>query len=200
MGVPPNFLAFAGKENLIASFNHWLMDSIQGGYLGLPPLPNNKEFFWAFDYPIAPQDMPAITTMEIGLFNRGEIAMGRLLGYTEGGVPMYGTRNQTLMEVTCIAQDSESFTGAARKVRNLRDRVMQALFTDTIPLRDYSKVIAPQIGTIDLDLGGNAINEKFLVDPTNQQIKRYVLLVRIFWSECTNNSFEQTITANAKIV
>jgi hypothetical protein len=200
MSIPINFSAFAGKENLIASFNHWLMDSIQGGYLGPSPLPSNKEFFWAFDYPIAPQNTPAITTMEIGLFNRGEIAMDRFLGYTEGGIPIYGTRNQTLMEITCIAQDSETFTGAARKVRNLRDKVMQALFVETIPLRDYNRPTEPRIGTIDLDTNGNAINEKFVVDPTNQQIKRYVLLVRIFWSEFTNYSLEQTIGSNAKIV
>jgi hypothetical protein len=200
MSVPVNFSSFAGKENLIASFNHWLMDTIQGGYLGTMPLPSNKEFFWAFDYPIAPQNMPAITTAELGLFNRGEIAMGRFLGYTSGGLPIYGTRNQTLMEITCVATDSESFTGAARKVRNLRDRVTQALVTETIPLKDFSKSNAPMIGTIDIDNNGNAINEKFLVDSTNQNVKRYILLVRIFWVESINYSLEKTISANATIV
>lgn len=200
MSIPSNYKGFAGKQNLMASFNNFLIETIQGGQLDPPPLQNDKEFFWAFDHPISPQDFPAITTTEIGLFNLGELALGRFLGFNKNGIECKGTKNQTLIEITCIAKDSETFTGATNLVRNLRDRVEQALTTEKIPLRDYNNPTSPQIGLIEVDRESNSINEKYLVDVTNQNIKRYVILVRVFWLSLVNQSFTDSITSDADIV
>jgi hypothetical protein len=192
MTIPRNYKAFHGKENLMASINHWLMDTIEGGYLGVPPLPSNKDFFWAFDFPIIPQNTPAITTAEIGLFNLGEMALDRLMGFTDDGNPIYGTINQTLIEITCVDQDKEGYSASTKNVRNLRDKVMAAFTTENIPLKNYNSPSKPQIGIIRLDLNSNSVNEKFLVDPVNQNLKRYVLLIRLFWNE-----LEQRATGNS---
>jgi len=200
MPLTPNSTIPAGKANLMASFNTWLMNTIQGGYFGLPPLPTGKEFFWNFDAPIAAQKTPGISTTEVGLFNLGETALERLLGHDANGNPIFGIRNQTLIEISCIDQDSETYTSATQKVRKLRDRVVNALYVETIPLRNYDDPLTPQIGIIELDSASNAINEKFLIDPANQNLKRYVLLVRVFWMEFINRTQLQTINANAQIV
>ena len=199
MSIPKKFTSFAGKENLMASFNHWLMDTIQGGQLGGTSLQEDKEFFWSFDFPIIPQFLPAISSTETGLFNIGDEAFSRFLGYNEHGDPVYGSRNQTLIEISCVATDGELFTGATNKVRNLRDRVVHALNAVIIPLRDYSKQSAPQVGIIEVDPESNSINEKFLVDPSNQNIKRYVIIVRVFWTEFENRSNSQSINSDAEI-
>jgi hypothetical protein len=198
--IPKGSHKFAGKENLMASFNYWLMNTIQGGYLGLPPLPSSKEFFWAFDFPIAPMQTPAITTSEIGLFNLGDVAMDHLLGITSDGEPLYGTRNQTLIEICCQDQDRENYSRATKTVRNLRDRVIDALSTESIPLLDCNNPIKPKIGVIELDSNSNSINEKYLVDPSNQQVKRYVVIIRIFWTELFQRAVNKTIISNAEIV
>lgn len=176
------------------------MAQVQGGYFGLPPLPTGKEFFWNFDAPIVAQRTPGISTTEVGLFNLGETAFDRLLGHDSSGNPILGIRNQTLIEISCIDQDSDNYTAATQKVRKLRDRVVNALYTEPIPLRNYDDLSTPQIGIIELDLASNAINEKFLIDPANQNLKRYVLLIRVFWNEYTNRKQLQTIDANAKVV
>ncbi|TDI97025.1 MAG: hypothetical protein E2O29_01965 [Deltaproteobacteria bacterium] len=192
MPVPKGFVHSSGKENLMASFNNWLIENIDGGHLGSPPLPSGEEFFWVFDYPIAPQQFPAISTTERGLFNLGERAFDKLIGHSPDGSPIFGVRNQTLIEITCISQDSETFTGSTRVVRNLRDRVIFALTNaghtstpdvSTIQLRDYSNPNKPVIGFIELDKESNSINEKFIVDQENQNVKRYILLIRVFWNE-----------------
>jgi hypothetical protein len=199
MLVSPDFQMMFGKANLMASFNNWLMDTIQGGYLGTPPLPTDKRFFWAFNYPIAPQFTPAITVTERGLFNLGAMAFDQFLGYNENGNPMYGFRDQTLIEITCIDQDTDTYTRAANTVYNLRDRVISALATNTIPLINYYDPAKPVIGLIELDQGSNSINEKFMVDPGNQQVKRYVLLIRIFWQEILNTTNVKSLGSNAII-
>lgn len=200
MSLTPNSTIPAGKANVMASFNSWMMGVLQGGYFGIPPLPTDKTFFWNFDAPIASQKTPGINTTETGLFNLGETAFERLLGYETNGTPIFGIRNQTLIEITCIDQDSDNYTAATQNVRKLRDRVVNALYTEVIPLRNYDDLATPQIGIIELDLASNAINEKFLIDPVNQNLKRYVLLVRVFWNEYTSRKQLQTIHANAKVV
>lgn len=189
---------FHGKENLIASLNYWLTNTIKGGHIGLAPLPSGKDFYWLFDYPIAPLTTPAISITEIGLFNTGEMAFERLVGF-DGDEPVYGTRNQTLIELICYDQDSTTYAGATNKVRNLRDRVIEALTVGHIPLVDYGNPNKPTIGYLWVDSNSNAINEKLLVDPQNQNWKRYVLLVRIFWMELEQRTKSKTVKANALI-
>jgi len=190
---------FHGKENLIASLNYWLTSHVPGGYVGVQPLPIGKEFYWLFDYPIAPLTLPAVSVTEIGLFNFGEMAMDRLIGF-DGNDPIYGTKNQTLIEIVCTDQDSTSYSAATNTVRNLRDRVIDALSEGHMPLVDYSHPGKPEIGYLWVDNSSNAINEKFLVDPQNQNMKRYVLLVRIFWLEITQRTKEKTIKSNTTVV
>ena len=189
---------FHGKENLIASLNYWLVNTIPGGHIGIPPLPANKDFYWMFDYPIAPVTTPAISVTEIGLFNYGEMAFERLIGF-DGEDPVYGTKNQTLVEIVCTDQDSPGYSASTNKVRNLRDRIAEALSTSQIPLVDYGHPLKPTIGYLWIDNESNAINEKFLVDPQNQNLKRLVLLVRIFWLEVSQRTKEKTIESNARV-
>jgi hypothetical protein len=165
-------------------------------------LPSDKEFFWAFDFPILPEFTPSISTTEVGLFNLGEMALDRFLGNDASGIPIYGTMNQTLMQIDCIDQNKDGYNRATKKVRNLRDRVVCALTdaNELIPLLDYDNPLKPTIGWIRLDNSSNSINEKFLTDPSNQQLRRYTILVRIFWMEINQNSFTQTITSNATVV
>ena len=210
MAIPKGFRHTSGKEALMGSFNNWLIENIDGGHLGILPLPGDKEFFWAFDYPIAPQQFPAITTTERGLFNLGERALGKLVGHSSDGSPIYGVKNQTLIEITCISQDSETLTGSTRIVRNLRDRVIFALTNaghvstpsvSTIELRDYNNPSTPVIGFIELDRESNSINEKFVVDPQNQNVKRYVLLIRVFWNELGQQlNITQNINSDTQII
>lgn len=210
MAIPKGFSHTSGKEALMASFNNWLIENIDGGHLGVPPLPGDKEFFWVFDYPIAPQQFPAITTTERGLFNLGELALDKLVGHSSDGSPIFGVRNQTLIEITCISQDSETFTGSTLIVRNLRDRVIFALTNaghistpevSKIELRDYNNPSTPVIGFIELDRESNSINEKFVVDPQNQNVKRYVLLVRVFWHELGQQlNITQNINSDTQII
>ena len=199
MTIPKGFQSSAGKQNLLASFNNWLIENVEGGHVGIAPLPSDKEFFWDFDFPIEPQDFPAIATTEIGLFNLGEIALDRFLGFDENGNECFGTRNQTLVEITAFAKDSATFTGATNTVRNLRDRIVQALTVEPIPLRNYNVSGNPEIGIIEVDRQSNAINEKFIVDPSNQNVKRYVVIVRIFWLEVTGSIGTRTLTSDAEI-
>ena len=200
MLIPKNSIRFYGKENLLASFNHWLMDTLAGGYIGIAPLPADKEFFWAFDYPISPLQTPCISTTEIGLFNLGERALDRLMGHDASGNPVYGTTNQTLIEITCAAQDSDTNFSSVRIVRNLRDRVAQALTSfESIPLKYFTNVSTPVLGEIRFDPSSNSLNEKMIVDPQNQQLKRFVLLVRIFWDELEQSTTTQSINSSARI-
>ena len=108
-------------------------------------------------------------------------------------------QNQTLIEISCYDQDSDDFGGATKKVYELRDRLIYAIeFAGTlnnnedgyiiphIKLLEYSQDSKPTIGTIYLDKTGNAINEKFLIDPVTNQIKRYKLLIRFLYDEYTS--------------
>lgn len=198
--IPKGFYEFAGKENLMASFNNFLIETIQGGHLGAPPLPSDKDFFWVFDYPIQPQQFPAVSTVELGLFDLGEDAFDQLLGFNESGDEIKGARNQTLIDVTCIDVNSEVKSNATLTVRRLRDKVMQALRTQTAPLRDYNNPNKPEIGFIELDSSSNSVNEKYIVNPVNQQVKQYVLTIRVKWIELIHNVKTVTINSNAQII
>lgn len=201
MPVNKNFRHSTGKENLIASFNNFLIENVQGGHVGIPPLPADKNFFWAFNFPIQPQNTPAISTAELGLFNLGAMGFDRLIGVRSSGEPVRGQKNQTLIEITCHAKDSATVTNAIQTVYNLRDRVIQALNVDTIELRDYANHPSnpPKLGVITVDDDSNAINETLIVDPQDQEFKRYVLRLRVFWCEVDPLPKTQNITSDAEI-
>ena len=76
---------------------------------------------------------------------------------------------------------------------------MHALTTEPIPLRNYNAPGNIQIGIIEVDRQSNAINEKFIVDPSNQNVKRYVLIVRIFWLEVTRIITTRSLKADTEI-
>lgn len=195
--VPSDFKAASGKQNFMSSLNSWLVDVVRGGQVGGTALGYGKDFFWAFNFPIAPLMMPAVGVSEIGLFDLGKRAFdGNLVGLTVDGKPIRAVRNQTLVEINCWAQDSDDFGGATKKVYELRDRVVLALefagvmndnedgfIIPPIRLRDFSRDGAPVMGVIWLDPSGNSINEKFLVDPVVQNLRRYKLMVRFLYDE-----------------
>lgn len=200
MPLPSNFAPKAGKQNLMASFNGFLVSEIGGGEVhdGVSmALPGGKTFWWMFGYPLSSLLFPSISIAEVGLFNKGEFAIDRVLGFDKTtGKPIKGTRNQTLIEINCWAKDTVASAEAEKTVRELRDKVAYVLvnageldedtglfIVPSIDLKDFSQVGEPKVGKITLDRTDNAINEKFIVDAADQNIKRYRLLVRIFWFE-----------------
>lgn len=198
--IPADFKASSGKQNFMSSLNAWLLDIVRGGQLDPNNLLVGNDFYWAFNYPLAPLQMPAVGVSEIGLFDLGAWAFdGNLAGFTPDGTPIRAVQNQTLVEINCWAQDSDDFGGATKKVYELRDRIALALeFAGTmndkedgfiippIKLIDFSQPGKPVMGVIRLDPSGNAINEKFLIDPVTNQLKRYKLLVRFLYVEYKN--------------
>jgi len=199
MPLPSNFTSKAGKQNVIASLNQFLVNEIGGGEVhdGVSTtLPSGKVHWWFFGYPLSSLLFPSVSVAEVGLFNRGEFAIDRVLGFDSTGKPVKGTRNQTLVEINCWAKDTATSAQAEKTVRELRDKVAYVLvnagevdestglfIVPPIDLKDFSQVGEPKVGKITLDRTDNAINEKFLVDAADQNIKRYRLLVRMFWFE-----------------
>src|SRR3989304_352906 len=109
MPLPSNFVPKAGKQNVLASLNSFLVSEIGGGEVhdGVSTtLPGGKTFFWFFGYPLSSLLFPSISVVEVGLFNRGEFALDRLLGFDSLGKPIKGARNQTLIEINCWAKDT----------------------------------------------------------------------------------------------
>lgn len=195
MGIPSGFHQRTGKEAMLASLNDYLVANIDGGQVGGAPLGAGKDFFWEFDMPIAPQNFPAISTAEIGLFNQGNFAMGDLLEIDSTGKAIKGVQNQTLIEINCW-DDLNRNEAATKNIRNLRDKVVFVLtnagkFSETsgtvilpkIPLKAIDEGGQPVVGTIRIDTSANSINERFLVDPVSQQLRRIKLLIRVFWFE-----------------
>lgn len=201
MPLDSDFQNPTGKQSLISSFNQFLVDEIGGGFVydGITTeLPVDKTFFWLFDYPLSGSTFPAISTTEIGLFSRAPIAFDRLLKINAStGKAIKGDINQTLIEINCWAKDTTSSAQAAKTVREFRDRVNYVLknageldednpgqfIVPPIRLKDYTQPAPTEIGKIRLDLADNAIDEKFIVDSVDMNIKRYKLLVRILWYE-----------------
>ena len=201
MALPSNFKSKSGKQSVISSFNTFLTEQIVDGEIhdgSTITLSGGKEFWWFFDYPLASLLFPSISINEVGLFTKASKAFGRLLGHDSSGVPVKGEENQTLIEINCWAKDTASQANGTRIVRELRDKVMYTLLnagefdeiTDQlvipkIDLIDFTQPSEPVIGTIRIDRADNAIDEKYIVDAVDQNIKRYRLLVRIFWFELT---------------
>jgi hypothetical protein len=200
MPIPPGFHHKTGKESLLASLNDYLVSNIDGGQVGGSVLAPGKHFFWEFDNPIAPLNLPCIATAEVGLFNLGDYAFdNNLLGFSPSGEPIHGVKNQTLVEINCW-DSLERDPAATKNVRNLRDKVIFALtnagkindvtnlpILPPINLKAINEPGEPVVGRIVVDPTPNSINERFLIDPVNQQLRRIKLLVRIFWFELLEN-------------
>lgn len=197
MAVSPS-----GKQNLISSINEFLVANIPEGevYDGqATTLSGGKEFFWLFEYPLSGEVFPSISISEVGLFSLAPIALDRLLGIDSTGKAIKGERNQTLIEINCWAKDTDEKADATKVVRELRDKVYFILKnagefdedTDSfvvppIDLKDFSQGVPPVVGKVTVDRADNSIDEKYIVDAESQNIKRYKLLVRVFWFELVN--------------
>ncbi len=201
MPLPSGFIHPTGKQNVISSINQFLIDEIGGGevYDGIATvLPGGKDFFWFFDYPLTGLLFPSIVTTEVGLFSQAPIALDRVLAFDKvTGKPIKGERDQTLIEINCWAKNTPEQGDATKVIRILRDKVRYVLqnageidednpgqfIVPPIDLKDFSQVVPPVVGKIRVDTADNAIDEKYIVDADKQEIKRYRLLVRIFWFE-----------------
>jgi len=184
MPLPTNFKWIAGKSAMMGSLYEYLTTNI-------------PDEFFDFDNPIIPVKLPGYGVSEKGLYNLGPIAMDDFLGY-RNDLGLYGRMNQTLVEIS--AWDDETIhSGAVGKVRQMRDKIVYLLYNagrkddndvfvlPPITLYDYYALPTKKaIGAIYLDTNDNAINEKFVIDPVNQNIKTYRMLVRLFWVEYFN--------------
>jgi len=188
--LPVGFKWNAGKSALMGSLYAYLAEQI-------------PDEFFDFDNPILPTKLPGYGIVEKGLYNLGTYALDDFLGYKvgfsgysglSGLVPLYGRKDQTLVEIS--SWDDESIhPEAVGKVRQMRDKIVYVLYNagrvddsgnfvlPPIKIYDYFTNPKTEIGVIYLDPSDNAINEKFVVDPINQNIKSYKLLVRIYWYE-----------------
>ena len=185
MTLPVNFKWDSGKSALMGSLADYLTTNI------------TDESF-EFDNPILPIVLPGYGVTEKGLYNLGTYAMDNFLGYKDGQ-PLYGRKDQTLIEIS--AWDDETLhPGAVGKIRQMRDKIVY-LFLNAgriddngvevlppIKLYDYSTTPKKEIGVIELDLADNSINEKQVIDPVNQNIKVYKILIRLYWYEYIGHS------------
>jgi len=149
--------------------------------------------FFDFDNPILPVKLPGYGVTEVGLFNLQPIAFEHFLGY-KNDTAVYGKKNQTLVEITAW-DDVTKHSDASGKVRQMRDKIVWMLYNagrrnedgsfilPIIKMYDYYQSPKKETGVIWFDDSDNAINEKFIVDPVNQNIKIYKVLVRMFWFE-----------------
>lgn len=180
MTLPIDFKWNSGKNALMGSLADYLTTQITDEYFD-------------FDNPILPIKLPGYGISEKGLYNLGAYAFDNFLGQDANGA-IYGRKDQTLVEIS--AWDDETLhSDAVGKVRQMRDKIVYVLLnagryndagTQILPpmkLYDYSTTPKTEIGVIELDPADNAINEKFQIDPINQNIKVYKLLIRLFWYE-----------------
>ena len=180
MTLPVDFKWDSGKSALMGSLYDYLTTNITDEYFD-------------FDNPILPVKLPGYGVTEKGLYNLGAYAFDNFLGY-KGGDALYGRKDQTLIEIS--AWDDETIhSDAVGKVRQMRDKIIYVLLNagrigddgnailPPIKLYDYSTSPKTEIGVIELDPADNSINEKFMIDPINQNIKAYKLLIRLFWYE-----------------
>jgi len=201
MPLPLSFTHPTGKQNVISSFNQFFVDEIEGGEVHdgtSTTLTGSNTFFWLFDYPLSGLVFPSISITEVGLFNRAPIAFDRLLEIDKTtGKAIKGDINQTLIEINCWAKDIATKADATKVVREFRDKINYLLknageidednpgqfIVPPIALKDFSQPSPPVLGKIRVDNADNSIDEKYLVDEVDQNVKRYRLLVRIFWYE-----------------
>jgi hypothetical protein len=180
MTLPVDFKWDSGKSALMGSLADYFITNITDEYFD-------------FDNPLLPIKLPGYGVSEKGLFNMGVYAFDNFLGY-KGGEALYGRKDQTLIEIS--AWDDETLhSDAVGKVRQMRDKIVYVLLNagriddagvevlPPIKLYDYSTSPKTEIGVIELDSADNSINEKFTIDPVNQNLKVYKLLIRLFWYE-----------------
>jgi hypothetical protein len=180
MTLPVGFEWSSGKSALMGSLADYLTTQIP-----------DEDF--DFDNPILPVKLPGYGVTEKGLFNLGAYAFDNFLGY-KGGDPLYGRKDQTLVEIS--AWDDETVhPNAVGKVRQMRDKIVYVLLNagrindagaavlPPIKLYNYATSPKTEVGVIELDPADNSINEKFTIDPVNQNLKAYKLLIRLFWYE-----------------
>jgi len=184
MPLPTDFKWASGKSALMGSLADYFITQI-------------PDETFDFDNPILPVKLPAYGFTEKGLFNRGVMAFDNLLGY-KNTKPVYGRQDQTLIEISAW-DDQTLHPGAVGKVRQMRDKIVYVLYNagrmndsgalvlPPIKLYDYSQSPKKEIGVIELDSSDNAINEKLVIDPINQNIKIYRMLCRMFWWEYLDN-------------
>lgn len=185
MSLPADFKWNSGKSALMGSLAEYLTTNI------------TDEFF-DFDNPILPVKLPGYGVTEKGLYNFGVYAFDNFMGY-RNGQPLYGRKDQTLIEIS--AWDDETIhPGAVGKIRQMRDKIVYLLLNagrvndagvtvlPPIKLYDYSTTPKTEIGIIELDPADNSINEKQVIDPVNQNLKAYKLLIRIYWYEYMGTS------------
>jgi len=177
--LPVDFKWSSGKNAMMGSLAEYLVTNITDEYFD-------------FDNPLLPIKLPGYGVSEKGLYNLGVVAFEHLLGY-KNGLPLYGRKNQTLVEIS--AWDDETLhSNAVGKVRQMRDKVVYLLYNAgrvddaggfvMPPIKMYSYYpTKTEVGIIELDHSDNAINEKLVIDPINQNLKIYKLLMRLFWYE-----------------
>ena len=201
MPLPSDFTHPTGKQSVISSLNQFFIDEIDGGEVHdgtATEVTSPNTFFWLFDYPLSGLVFPSVSITEVGLFSRAPIAFDRLLEIDKTtGKAIKGDINQTLIEINCWAKDTPEKADATKVVRELRDRVNFVLknageidednpgqfIVPPIDLKDFSQPSPPVVGKVRVDNVDNSIDEKYLVDEVDQNVKRYRLLVRIFWYE-----------------
>jgi hypothetical protein len=170
----------SGKASLMGSIAEYLVTQI----------PDEN---FDFDNPLIPIKLPGYGVSEKGLYSLAPIAFEHFMGYKDG-VAIYARKNQTLVEIS--AWDDETIhSNAVGKVRQMRDKIVYLFYNagryddngsvilPPIKLYDYEQVPKKEVGVVELDPGDNSINEKLLIDPINQNIKIYKLLLRLFWYE-----------------
>jgi len=180
MTLPVGFEWDSGKSAMMGSLADYFTTQITDEYFD-------------FDNPILPVKLPGYGVSEKGLFNLGAYAFDNLLGYKDGEA-IYGRKDQTLVEISAW-DDETKHPDAVGKIRQMRDKIVYVLlnagrYDDSgnqilppIKLYDYSTSPKTEIGVIELDSSDNAINEKMMIDPVNQNFKVYKLLIRLFWYE-----------------
>lgn len=180
MTLPANFKWATGKASFMGSLADYLTTQI------------TDESF-DFDNPIIPVKLPGFGVIERGLYSLAPVAMDNFLGY-KNGTALYGRKNQTLVEISAWDDETEH-PNAVGKVRQMRDKIIYCLYNagrvddndvlvlPQIKLYDYSGISKVEKGVIVVDPSDNSINERYMIDPINQNIKIYRILVRFFWYE-----------------
>jgi len=178
--IPVGFKWSSGKAALLGSFADYLRTQITDEYFD-------------YDSPLVPVKLPGYGITEKGLFNKAVVAFEHFLGY-KNGQPLYGRQDQTLVEISAW-DDETTHSDAVGKVRQMRDKVVYVLYNAgrvndaggfvLPPIKLYNYNVSPKVemGVIQVDQADNAINERFIIDPINQNLKTYRILVRLFWYE-----------------
>lgn len=197
----------SGKSSFMGSLSEWLTTQIPGETFEFdnPILPASMPAYGVVEvglFNIGAQAMGDFVGNYYDEWTSGYSGVSGASGWevTSGysGVrEKFARRNQTLVEITAW-DDVTRHSDASGKVRQMRDKVIWSLYNagrddgaggfvaPIIKMYDYYQTPKKQTGVIILDPSDNAINEKFVVDPVNQNIKMYRMLIRFFYFEYIN--------------